>query len=131
MVHFARRLQTVASLEQPMRRVHFRVFRIEQRAGLDHRGHLPQERLLGLPGEPSLRRLCRARGGRAEHRHGERRADADDRVRERERHRLEQRLGTRSERRVAQQDAVPRLALLCRDELFCFCPPINGLLCSL
>ena len=123
MVHLTGRLQTVANLEQPVRRVHFRVYRIEHRARVDHRRHLPQERLLGLPREPALCRFRRARRGRAKLRHGRWCANADDRVRERERHRVEQRIGTRSECRVAQQDSVLGFALLCRDELFCLIPP--------
>jgi hypothetical protein len=52
---------------------------------VDNGGYLPQERVLGLPGEPTLRRLCHTRSRRPEFRHRKWCADTDDRVRERER----------------------------------------------
>jgi hypothetical protein len=127
MVHLTGGLLIWANLERPVCRVHFRVFRIECWARVDRRRHLPQERLLGLPGEPSLRRLCRTRSRRTELGHRKWRADTDDRVRERERHWLE--LGTCwSECCVARQDPAPRSALLRCDEPFSVLPPITGLL---
>ena len=82
---------------------------------MDHRRYLPQERLLGLPGEPTLRRVCRTRTGCTQLRDRKWCAHTDDRVRERERHGIEQ-LGTLSERRIAQQDPAPCFTLLCCDE---------------
>ena len=93
---------------------------------MDHRRYLPQERLLRLPGEPCLRWLCRTRTRRTEFRHRKWCADADDRVRERERHWLE-RLGTRrSECCVAQQGPAPRFALPCCDGPSSLLPPITA-----
>jgi hypothetical protein len=83
-VHLSGRLRTGPSIEQPVSRSHLHL----QRARVDRRRHLPQERLLCLPGEPRLGQICYTRGGRAELGDAKRGADGHDRVCERERHRL-------------------------------------------
>ena len=124
MVHYTGRLLNGANLGRLVCRVHFRAYRIQFWTRVGLRRCLPQERLLGLPGEPSLHRVCGTRSRRREYGHRKWCADTDDRVGERECHWLEW-LGTQwSECRVTQQDVAPRFALLCCNEPFSILPPI-------
>lgn len=120
---FADRLSDGAKLEQPVHRRCLYVFCGEWCARVDHRRHLSQERLLRLPREPGFRRLCHARRGRAELSHEGRRADGDDRFRERERHRL----GTfKSECRVTcWRSPTLCVFVMPRHEHLSFLPPLK------
>ena len=114
--HILGGLQTAANLEQPVSRRRLYVlheFIQQRRTCVDRWRHLPQERLQRLPRQPGVRGLCAARLGRAELGHPSRRADADDRICERERHGF----GTfRFEQRCVTRDcAAPRVAPVMRD----------------
>jgi hypothetical protein len=89
------------------------------------RRYLPQERLLGLPGEPSLHRVCGARSRRTEFGYRKWCADTNYRVR-RERHWLERPEIHWPECCIAQREPAPRFAVLRYDEPFSVLPPITA-----